>query len=137
MTVIFSAVSEQGVVVSADSAVSNDFGAFTEYATDRKLWHVPSCGFVAAWGARVGMNLGQLLATEWAEANGRSVSDLARFVHEYLVSEYRPDETRCQDLLDREPLPRGAEFRMVQQCVVVLDTEQLVQEARVTHVDLR
>jgi hypothetical protein len=93
MTVVFSAVSKNCIVMAADSAVTRDFESGTrEYVTERKLYMVEGVGCITTWGGRDGSNLGMFLTKEWSGARGRTVSDLARSVHHWLVDECRPDD---------------------------------------------
>lgn len=91
MTVVFSVASKNCVLMAADSAVSLDFGSSREYETGRKLYHVEGVGFVGTWGARNANAIGRFLASNWSHSDGRTVNDLARAVHAWLIGEYKPD----------------------------------------------
>jgi hypothetical protein len=99
MTVVLTAGSPYGIVMAADSAVVHDFDhGVREYDTGRKLWHVPTVGFVATWGARDSNGISRHLTDQWSDVAGRTIGDLARSVHSYLVGDYRPDELGLQDV---------------------------------------
>jgi hypothetical protein len=99
MTVVFSAVSERCIVMAADSAVTNDFeDAPREYTIGRKLYHVPGVGFVSTWGARNANRLYELLGKEWDIPGERTIDDLARSVHSWLVKDYQPDAIGLGDV---------------------------------------
>jgi hypothetical protein len=98
MTVVLTIGSPSGVVMATDSAVTRDFGSFREYDTERKLWHVAGVGFVSTWGARDGNRIGPFLEKQWADKRNRTVDDLARSIHGYLIGEFRPDEAGLQDV---------------------------------------
>ncbi|MFN4772617.1 MAG: hypothetical protein ACK6DR_01495 [Gemmatimonas sp.] len=91
MTVVFSAASERLVLMAADSAVSLDFEHGREYETGRKLYYVDGVGCVSTWGARNANDIGKYLREAWATPGARTVDDLARGVHAWLVENYQPD----------------------------------------------
>ena len=99
MTVVLTVGSPFGIVMAADSAVVHDFdNGVREYHTGRKLWHVPTIGFISTWGARDSNGIGRHLSEQWSNVGSRTIGDLARSVHSYLVTEYRPDELGLQDV---------------------------------------
>ena len=98
MTVVYSAVSHRFLIMAADSAVQNDFGTTREYETGRKFWWIPQIGGVSWWGARDGNTIGTFLQDKWAEPKQRTIDDLARDVHSFLVGTYSPDKVGLGDV---------------------------------------
>lgn len=98
MTVVFTAVSSDWIIASADSAVTLDFSDRREYETGRKFWSIPGVGSLSTWGARDGNVIGRRLAEEWSDPSGRDVSQLADWVHKFLTEEFQPKENGLADV---------------------------------------
>ncbi len=98
MTVVFTAISHRFLLMAADSAVQLDYGETREYQTGRKFWWIPRIGGVSTWGARDANQIGHFLSKEWEDPAGRSVDDLARDVHAFLVRDYAPDDMALGDV---------------------------------------
>jgi hypothetical protein len=59
MTIVFTGIVGQIIVMTADSVITNDFGDHKEYGADvAKVYRFPGIGCVGAWGERVGNKLG-------------------------------------------------------------------------------
>ena len=113
MTIVFSAVSHDLIVMSVDSAVTLDFeDSRREYDTGRKSFLYPGVGCVATWGARDGNQIGIFLDKQGLSPENHSVVDLANLVFEYLTEEYQPRECGLDDVgfhvagFDQEERPR-------------------------------
>jgi hypothetical protein len=98
MTVVFTAVSHRFLLMATDSAVQLDFGETREYETGRKFWWIPGVGGVSTWGARDANHIARFLSTKWQDPGVRSIDELARDVHAFLVSEYAPDRLTLGDV---------------------------------------
>jgi len=112
VTIVFSVIMQQLIVMSADSAVTLDFGDTREYREGRKSFFYPGVGCVTTWGARNGNHIGDYLEGLHISPERHTVENLASFVHEYLSREYRPDQIGLDDVgyhvagFDRQRRPR-------------------------------
>jgi hypothetical protein len=112
MTILFSIIMQQLIVMSANSAVTLDFGNTREYREGRKSYFYPGVGCVTTWGARDGNHIGDYLESLHISHERYTVENLASFVHEYLTLEYRPDQINLDDVgyhvagFDRQSHPR-------------------------------
>jgi len=98
MTIVFSAIMPQLIVMGVDSAVTLDFGNSREYILGRKSYFYPGVGCVTTWGARDGNRIGDYLETLQISPEHHMVENLADFVHTYLLREYRPDQLGLDDV---------------------------------------
>lgn len=92
MTVVFTTESDDLIVVTADSAVTLDFGESRAYEIGRKTYFYPGVGCVATWGARDHNQVGPFLEAHSVAEGSHDINALAYLVEEYLRVEYRPDE---------------------------------------------
>jgi hypothetical protein len=113
MTVIFTAATDQLIVMTADSAVTLEFqDGRREYETGRKVYQYAGVGCVATWGARNHNRIGQFLEHQNITSSSHSVDDLAELVYQFLTTIYRPDELMLDDVgyhvagFDRDGHPR-------------------------------
>lgn len=98
MTIIFSIAMPNMIVMSADSAITKDFGETREYEVGGKSYFYPGIGCVTTWGARDGNRISEHLSKRNLSSSQHSVEDLALFVWEYLTMEYRPDQMNLDDV---------------------------------------
>lgn len=112
MTIVFSVIMQQLIVMSADSAVTLDFGDKREYREGRKSFFYPGIGCVTTWGARDGNHIGNYLENLHLSPEQHTVENLALFVYEYLSLVYCPSQTGLDDVgyhvagFDRQKRPR-------------------------------
>lgn len=112
MTIIFSIIMHQLIVMAADSAVTLDFGETREYQEGQKSFFYPGVGCVTTWGARDGNHIGNYLENLHISPRQHTVQNLASLVFEYLAHEYRPDQNNLDDVgyhvagFDRQRQPR-------------------------------
>ncbi|HEX9370722.1 MAG TPA: hypothetical protein VF897_06930 [Roseiflexaceae bacterium] len=113
MTVIFTAASDQLIVMTADSAITLEFqDGQREYDTGRKVYPYAGVGCVATWGARDHNHIGSFLERQNITASSHSIDDLANLVYQYLTTIYRPEELTLDDVgyhvagFDRDGHPR-------------------------------
>ena len=98
MTIVFSAISHDLIVMTVDSAVTRDFeDSRREYDTGRKSYLYPGVGCVTTWGARDGNQVGDFLDKHGIAPNRHSIRDLADLVYQYLTEEYQPREHNLDD----------------------------------------
>jgi hypothetical protein len=98
MTIVFSVIMPQLIVMAVDSAVTLDFGNSREYGLGRKSYFYPGVGCVTTWGARDANHIGDYLEGLHLSPEHHTVENLADFVHEYLLREYRPDQLGIDDV---------------------------------------
>lgn len=112
MTIVFSYASQFAIVMSADSAITNEFEDHVEFETANKSYPIPGIGCITTWGERVGNQIGQFLRNNPFDPNRDDVTHLASRVYDYLRNEYRPQELGLGDLgfhiagFDRSGEPR-------------------------------
>ena len=87
MTMIFSAATYGFIVMTVDSAVTNEFENSREYDTGKKFYIYDGIGCVTTWGERVGNKIGTFL-------RGRKVSCL-------ISTRYRTDVTLSLSILKK------------------------------------
>lgn len=92
MTIVFSVLSKQLLVMTVDSAVTLDFSDHREYEEGEKAFSYPGVGCVATWGARDGNCIAQFLRRQNIAPHNHSVEDLAQLVDRYLTEDYKPHE---------------------------------------------
>jgi hypothetical protein len=98
MTVVFSAARSDLIIMAADSTVARDFKNRREYATGQKVFPYTGLGCIATWGTRDVNRLSEILMTQPLPVPGSTVTDLVKFVDEYLRNEYRPHEMGLDDV---------------------------------------
>jgi len=98
MTVVFSGVSSDLIVMTVDSAVTLDSEESREYVTGRKSYLISGVGNVTTWGARDCNRIGEFLDKQNIASSTHSVEELADLVEQYLVREYRPHELNLDDV---------------------------------------
>jgi len=98
VTIIFSAAMEQLIVMTVDSAITNEFGDWREYDSGKKWYKYDGVGCVATWGARDGNRIGQFLEGQSISFDTHSIDDLICLVNRYLREEYRPHENNLGDV---------------------------------------
>ena len=98
MTIVFSIIMRQLIVMAADSAVTLDFGNTREYREGRKSYFYPGVGCVTTWGARDGNRIGEYFEGLHISPERHTVENLASSVHDYLTQEYRPDQIGLDDV---------------------------------------
>lgn len=98
MTIVFSIASPHLIVMTADSAVTMDFGNSREYEKGRKSYFFEKVGCVTTWGVRDGNKIGPYLDQIGISPEKYSVIDLADLVFTYLTSEYKPHELDFDDV---------------------------------------
>lgn len=98
MTIVFSAVSPDLIVMTVDSAVALDFKDHREYETGQKSYFFRGVGCVTTWGARDHNRIGDFLDRQEVPPNSYTVHDLADLVLQYLKEEYRPHELNLVDV---------------------------------------
>ena len=98
MTIVFSGVLPDLIVMTVDSAVALDFEDSREYETGRKSYFVPGVGNVTTWGARNCNLIGDFLDKKKISSGTHSVDELADLVEQYLIKEYRPHELNLDDV---------------------------------------
>jgi hypothetical protein len=98
MTVVFSGVLADMIVMTVDSAVVLDFENSREYETGRKSYMFSGVGNVTTWGARDCNRIGEFLDKQKISSGSHSVDELTDLVWQYLTEEYRPDELNLDDV---------------------------------------
>jgi hypothetical protein len=98
MTIVFSIISLDLIVMAVDSAVMQDFGDKREYTTGRKAYFYPGVGCVTTWGTRNGNRIGDYLENKDVTPEHCSVENLADLAFEYLSKKYRPGEMGFDDI---------------------------------------
>jgi hypothetical protein len=98
MTIVFSAILPQLIVMAVDSAVTLDFGNSREYRLGRKSYFYPGVGCVTTWGVRDANRIGDYLERLQISPGRHTVEDLADFVYQYLLQDYRPDQLGFDDV---------------------------------------
>lgn len=98
MTIVFSIISPDLIVMSVDSAVTLDFGDTREYTLGRKSYFYNGVGCVTTWGRRDANRIGDYLEKQRISSENHTVENLADLVFEYLTKEYRPDELGFDDV---------------------------------------
>lgn len=96
MTVILTAIYEDMIVMTVDSAITRIFasGNEREYADGRKAYPIPGIGIVATWGARDGNRIGEAIN----RIPRSSIEELARSVYDYLRSDFQPHSRNSDDV---------------------------------------
>src|SRR5688500_14103244 len=90
MTVLFSIATWHSIIVTVDSAVTNEYeDGSREYIQGTKAYGFPGCGLVTTWGHRVGNNIDRFLEKELAQKE-QTVADLIWLTDYYLRAEYEP-----------------------------------------------
>jgi hypothetical protein len=98
MTIAFSGVLPDLIVMTVDSAVTLDFEKSREYVTGRKAYFVAGVGNVTTWGTRDCNSIGEFLDKQKISSATHSVEELADLVNQYLIKEYRPRELGLDDV---------------------------------------
>ena len=98
MTIVFSGILPDLIVMTVDSAVALNFEDSREYETGRKSYFFSGVGNVTTWGARDCNRIGDFLYKQNIAFNTHSVEELANPVEQYLVKEYRPHELNLDDV---------------------------------------
>lgn len=98
MTMIFSAATREIIVMTVDSAVTNEFNNGREYDTGKKYYVYDGVGCVTTWCDRVGNNIGNFLSSQQLSSDKHSVSELRDLVFKYLKEEYKARETDSDDI---------------------------------------
>lgn len=98
MTIVFSGVLPDLIVMTVDSAIALDFEDSREYKTGRKSYFVSGVGNVTTWGARDCNRIGDFLDKQKISSGTYSVEELAGLVEQYLIKEYRPHELNVDDV---------------------------------------
>ena len=89
MTLIFSSISDKLVVMSTDSAITNQFEDHNEYVTGLKSHLFSGVGCVTTWGERVGNRIEDFLFKQNISPQRHSIKDLADLVNLYLIGHWR------------------------------------------------
>jgi len=98
MTIVFSGVLPNLIVMTVDSAVVLDYKDSREYKTGRKSYVVSGVGNVTTWGARDCNRIGEFLDKQKIPSKTHPVEELADLVEQYLKKEYRPHELELDDV---------------------------------------
>jgi hypothetical protein len=98
MTIVFSTASPFLIVMTADSAVTKDFGNSREYEIGRKSYFFDKVGCVTTWGVRDANKIGLYLDKIGISPDKHSVIELADLVFTYLTEEYKPHELDFDDV---------------------------------------
>lgn len=98
MTIILTGATQQFIIVTADSAVTDDINGGTEriYKHGHKIFNYEGIGFVATWGARTGNNIERYLDTRINR--DVDISRLADLTLSYLIDEYKADDPVSDDI---------------------------------------
>lgn len=112
MTIVFSCACPFVIIMTADSAVTQEFEDHFEFETGCKIFPFSGIGCVTTWGERVGNQIGTFLRNQELNPIRHDVTDLANLVEHYLITEYQPDRNGLGDVgyhvagFDKEGLPK-------------------------------
>jgi hypothetical protein len=98
LTIVFSGVFSELIVMTVDSTVVLDFEETREYETGRKSYFFSGVGNVTTWGARDCNCIGDFLNKQNIASTTHSVEELADLVEQYLIKEYRPHKLNLDDV---------------------------------------
>lgn len=112
MTIVFSSATFKIITMTVDSAISNEFSDHIEYDIAQKAYRFEGIGCVTTWGERTGNNIREYLDKCNLDAQNHSVVELANFVNDYLINQYKPEEYNLGEVgyhvagFDRNHKPR-------------------------------
>ncbi len=86
------------IVMTVDSAVMLDFGNSREYEKGKKSYFYNGVGCVTTWGSRDHNKIGRYLQERNISKGTHTIHNLADFVEEYLLNEYKPHELDLDDV---------------------------------------